>query len=324
LAARDALLASSNLTYYHPMPKIKHSTLSGLVESDSDSGQFIDAMPTPDSAAENKAPGRKARGRPKVAPAKVTKTKAPARRTSGRLNAKAQSKTTAPTKSKRPALADKTNQQYASETEEVEDFEQDEDMVMEGTVEGLAAVKKTKLKPIQKAATGRGKVSKPVKEISRADYSIDDSTPEAPKLESRATKKGGAHKKQIPQEPPPEKVILESQVPAIDIGEDADEEVEQTVSKTAHNVRSRPRSQSRLRQPSVQRRRAGSASDTERNDPALRRKLGEITKKYENLHLKYQDLRELGLKESERNFEKLKKHSEEKTKSGLIRFCMNQ
>jgi hypothetical protein len=167
------------------MPKIKHSTLSGLVESDSDNGQFIDTMPTPDSAAENKAPGRKARGRPKVAPAKVTKTKAPARRTSGRLNAKAQSKTTAPTKSKRPALADKTNQQYASETEEVEDFEQDEDVFMEGTVEDSVSVKKTKSKPTQKATTGRGKVSKPLKEMSRTDYSIDDNTPEALKLEQR-------------------------------------------------------------------------------------------------------------------------------------------
>jgi hypothetical protein len=49
----------------------------------------------------------------------------------------------------------------------------------------------------------------------------------------------------------------------------------------------------------------------------LRRKLGEVTKKYENLHLKYQDLREIGLKEAERNFERLKKQSEEKTKSTL-------
>jgi hypothetical protein len=309
------------------MPKIKHSTLSGLVESDFEDSQFMDAMPTPDSAAENKAPGKKTRGRPKVAPAKVTKTKAPARRTSGRLTAKTQSKTTAPTKIKRQALADKTNQQCASETEEVDDFEQDEDVFMEGTVEDLVAVKKTKPKPAKKAAAGRGKVSKPVKEIPRTDYSIDDHTPEAPKFESRATRKGGAYKKQILQEPSPEKVVLESQVPAVDIGEDADEEVEQTISKTVHNFArpsSRPRSRSRPGQPPVQRRRAGSASDTERNDPALRRKLGEITKKYENLHLKYQDLRELGLKESERNFEKLKRHSEEKTKSGLIHCCMNE
>jgi regulator of replication initiation timing len=38
-----------------------------------------------------------------------------------------------------------------------------------------------------------------------------------------------------------------------------------------------------------------------------------MTKKFESLNVKYQDLREIGLKEAERNFERLKKQSEEKT-----------
>ena len=91
-----------------------------------------------------------------------------------------------------------------------------------------------------------------------------------------------------------------------------DEEVEPVISKPLRST-ARPRDRSRPRQPSVQRHRAGSASDTERSDPALRRKLGEITKKYENLNVKYQDLREIGLKEAERNFERYRKQSEEKT-----------
>jgi hypothetical protein len=92
--------------------------------------------------------------------------------------------------------------------------------------------------------------------------------------------------------------------------DDSNEVVEEIVSKVAHNVR-RPRSDSRTRNHSVQRRRAGSASDTERSDPALRRKLGDMTKKFENLNVKYQDLREIGLKEGERNFERLRKQTEE-------------
>lgn len=52
-------------------------------------------------------------------------------------------------------------------------------------------------------------------------------------------------------------------------------------------------------------------------DPALRRRLGEITQKYESLELKYRDLREIGVKEAERNFDKLKKQSEEKSKGGF-------
>ncbi len=297
------------------MPRIKQSTLSGLVDSDSDDPQFVDAMPTPDSAAENKAPLKKARGRPKVAPTKVTKAKAPARRTSGRLVAKAKAHEAAPVKSKRPALKDKTNQQYASETEEVDDFEHNDDLVMEDAEmeETVVAVKQTKPKATKKKATAPR--SKAVKDTSRTEYSIEDITSVAPIVKSRMTKKKAPVKKDVPQEPSPEKVIMETQtqIQQMEV-DDADEEIEETISKVAHNV-TRPRSQSRPRQQSAHRRRAGSASDTERNDPALRRKLGEVTKKYENLQLKYSDLREIGLKEAERNCERIKKNSEEKTKS---------
>lgn len=297
-------------------PKHGHSTLSGLIDSDSEDAQFVDAMPTPDSAAENRAPGKKARGRPKMAPAKVTKVKAPSRRTSGRLTAKAKTNPTATSKSKRPVLADKTNQQYASETEEVEDFDPDDDVDMGGQdMEGsVVAVKQAKPKTTKKKATAAGS-GKAAKEISTTNNSID-ATPEAPLAQSRALKKRGPSKKEIAADVSPEQVVMETQVPPMDMDADAEEDeiVEKTITKTAHNA-SRARSNSRHRQPSLQRRRARSASDTERNDPALRRKLGEVTKKYENLHLKYQDLREIGLKEAERNFERLKKQSEERTKS---------
>ncbi|KUJ16863.1 uncharacterized protein LY89DRAFT_707311 [Mollisia scopiformis] len=294
------------------MPKLKKSTLSGLVDSDSDDAQFLDAMPTPDSAAENKAPGKKARGRPKVAPTKVTKTKAPARRTSGRLVAKAKAQAAAPTKSKRPALKDKTNQQYASETEEVDDFDANDDLVMDGmeVEETVVAMKPTKPRVTKKKAAAPR--SKAVKDTSRTDYSLEDITPVAPVVKSRVTKRKAPVKKDVPPEPSPEKVIMETQVQQME-ADDADEEVEETITKSI-NVVARPRSQSRPRQHSAHRRRAGSASDTERNDPALRRKLGEMTKKYENLQLKYSDLREIGLKEAERNCERIKKNSEEKTK----------
>ena len=59
----------------------------------------------------------------------------------------------------------------------------------------------------------------------------------------------------------------------------------------------------------------------------MRRKLGEMTKKYENISIKYQDLREIGLKEAERNFERLKKQSEERTagefSTARMRMCVN-
>jgi hypothetical protein len=128
-------------------------------------------------------------------------------------------------------------------------------------------------------------------------------------------KKRAPSKKEVPADPSLEKVVLDTQVlMEIDGSGEENEIVEQTITRTARNA-APARSNSRSRQTSVQRWRAGSTSDTERSDPAVRRKLGEITKKYENLHLKYQDLREIGLKEAERNFERLKKQSDERTKS---------
>ena len=117
-------------------------------------------MPTPDSAAENRAPTKKARGRPKAAPAKVTKTKAPGRRTSGRLIAKTKAEASAPTKVKRKALTDKTNHQHASDTEEVDEFEQEEDTVMRDELDAtVVAAEENKPKATKKhAATGRGKL----------------------------------------------------------------------------------------------------------------------------------------------------------------------
>lgn len=293
------------------MSKVKRaSTLSGLVDSDVEDMMFHE-LPTPDSAAENRAPAKKTRGRPKVAPNKVTKTKAPARRTSGRLTTKSEMTNTAPTKGKRKALADKTNHQYDGETEDVDDFEQD--LVMEDPeVEDVIPAKQTKAKPAKKAAAPRGKAAK----VTRT--SVGDSQA-IHQLAPRATaKKGRPARKEIPDEPSPEKVIQETQQDGMDLDGDADEEVEesvieQSVARIAHN--SRQTSHSRPRQQLISRQRAGSASDTERGDPNLRRKLGEMTKKYENLQLKHQDLREIGLKEAERNYETLRKQSEDKTKS---------
>ena len=259
--------------------KYGHSTLSGLIDSDDDDTQFVEAMPTPDSAAENKVPVKKARGRPKVAPSKVTKTKAtPKRRLSGRLLSKA---TTVAAKPKRKILADKTNTQIVEEIEEV-DESQDEDTEMGDELDATVfAVKENKAKPTKmKAPTGRG-VTKKRAAPKSAPASMDKSL-----------------------------VVLETQVPRVELESTMEEEeIEKPIPKPVHA--SRPREPFHPRQPSLQRRRAGSTSDTERSDPALRRKLGDMTKKHDSLSVKYQDLREIGLKEAERNFERYRKQTEQ-------------
>jgi hypothetical protein len=302
------------------MPKSKYSqnSLLGLVDSDLDNTtvEAFETMPARGSAGEDMVPVKKARGRPKSVAAKVTKTKATGRRASGPKVAPAK-------RGKRAPLTDKTNEQNAgNDTEEVDEFDQ-QDVAMDGEPSGdeldvsTIAVKQQKL-PTTKSKNSR-KVVSSVKDTSiRADHSVPADTLEAPQSRSRApvaTKKSTRGKRQLPVEPKQySEVIPETQASMMEVDCYGDEEVGEPTPRPAARYTTVAPSVSRSRQTSVPRRRAGSASDTERNDPATRRKLGELTKQLENLDLKYRNVREIGIKEAERNFERLKKQSEESTK----------
>lgn len=51
------------------------------------------------------------------------------------------------------------------------------------------------------------------------------------------------------------------------------------------------------------------------NDAALRRRLGEMTNKYESLEIKYSNLKDLASAEAQSNFDKLKSATEMRAKS---------
>lgn len=88
-----------------------------------------------------------------------------------------------------------------------------------------------------------------------------------------------------------------------------------TICRTQHPVKKGGRSTSCSRQENNFRRRAGSASDTERGggDPNLRRKLGDVTRKFENIDLKYRNLKDVGILEANANMDKLRRQCESTT-----------
>ncbi|CAI4219871.1 unnamed protein product [Parascedosporium putredinis] len=51
------------------------------------------------------------------------------------------------------------------------------------------------------------------------------------------------------------------------------------------------------------------------SDVSLRRKLGELSKKHEILESKYRHLQEVGAREAERNFDRLRKQAEERAQT---------
>ncbi|KAI1151630.1 chromosome segregation protein Csm1/Pcs1-domain-containing protein [Nemania diffusa] len=116
---------------------------------------------------------------------------------------------------------------------------------------------------------------------------------------------------EIPETQQPEMEIPETQqVNVEDMNIEEDEQIEElpTYHRPGPSSVQRPQSRSLF---SASRRQV-SASDSESNDPALRRRIGELTLKYESLEAKYRDLRDIGVQEAERNFDRFKKQSEER------------
>ena len=327
---------SQRNTYSHfTMPKAKPAaSLSGLVDTDMEDDTLnMDAFPTPDSNQENIGSAKK-KGRPAKATAKkFTKTKATGRRTSGDS---IPPKKAAPKKkagAKRAPLKEQTNVQHAEDTEEVDEFaaEGNDDMAMDELVETKQPAKRKA--PAKKA----GKQSKK-KHVDQVNV-VEEQPAQQPKAmekdgefeytptATRQTKRPGrpaaqkpkANMRQTSVEPPrQERIIPETQVVMeIDQSEPLEEdENEDTVPQSVFRRTNNARDNTHQRQPAVARRRAGSASDNERggNAPAMRRKLGEMTKEFEKLDMKYRTLREEGIKEANANFEKYKTHSQASAK----------
>lgn len=320
------------------MPKAKPVvSLSGLVDSDMEEDALnMDAFPAQESNQENDSSAKK-RGRPAKAPAKkIANTRATGRRTTGDPIAPKKAPPKKKANAKRVPLKEQTNVQQAEDTEEVDEFtgERDDNMEVDELVETRQLAKRKA--PAKRA----GKQSKKkTEERTNVVAEQPDEQPKAmekdgefeytptakgqTKRQGRAgAQKAKAHVRQISVEPRrQERVIPETQVAMeIDQSEPLEEDVEeedgdavpQSVFRRINNARDNPR----RHQPLVARRRAGSASDNERggNDPAMRRKLGEMTTKFEKLDMKYRTLREEGIKEANANFEKYKTQSQANAK----------
>ncbi|KAI5366298.1 Putative monopolin complex subunit Csm1/Pcs1, csm1/Pcs1 domain superfamily [Septoria linicola] len=253
---------------------------------------------------------------------KMPKAKAAvARRVSG-SKATATKRKAAP-RQPRQALKDRTNLQDGNETEEVDEFDNEE------------AVAKPMAKRAKTTATRKN-----TKAAAQDD---------APKETKTAGAKRGRGAKRAPSPEPmvtipetqPDPEYMEDIEQSIEIDADnMDIEKERTPPPTriyaqrapsvptqpllprpsarAEPLQPRLSGRAASAQPSYQpvRSRDGSVSAPERRggDPELRRQLNDITKKYESLHLKYENLEEIGKTSAESNFEKLKRASDQKAK----------
>ena len=331
------------------------SSLAGLIDSDLEDDILHDSieMPSPDSNQENVektarivAPAAsKGVSKPKASAAKLRKVKPASRRLSGGAGVtKAKSATTTKPRGRRAPLKEQANQEHNSDTEEVDEFQAAEAPVLKDKTNVPAQEKTVADKP-KKQPVKRGRkptAEKPQLEMASAAATKNTSkatpavqvdgefeyTPTTSKtLKAKPKPKRGAGRptarnKETTTEPETlHEEIPETQADPMDLdpttttnqaAEDEDEFPTSVYKRVNH-----ARSYSKTRQPSVARIRANSnTSDSERTSNVdLRRKLGETTKKLESLELKYRNLRDVGIKEAEANFEKLRKTSEHRAKS---------
>jgi len=292
--------------------------------SEDESRDELNAFPTPDSNTENKAPARKPRGNvaqmAKTAAAKkaTAKAKAPARRASGTsvLGVKTQgagvAKRPAP-KTSRKALAELQNAN-GSDTEEVDEFDADAENAAPVAVE----VKTSRRGRPPKAKQTEDVVEEPAAPARKTRKAAEREPAPKKETKSKVAPKSRATKRAPAPEPEPEAITIPETQPDPELDEmDIEQSIEMEEIPESMPPPQRP-SARRVQQRGAARqtlatRRAGSASDTER-DPALRRKVGDLTKKLEAMTVKYDTLKEVASSGKENNFDQLKKRTEQTTK----------
>ncbi|KAJ4360165.1 uncharacterized protein N0V89_000725 [Didymosphaeria variabile] len=303
----------------------RHGTAANLSftvdsASEDESIDELNAFPTPDSNTENKAPTRKPRGKvaqmakPAVATKAAVKAKTTTRRASGNsvLGAKKQGAAVAKktgARGGRNALAERPNNN-GNETEEVDEFDVEEEPIApvehKTTRRGRPATKARAAQEEAELAKEPGPRKRGRKAVEKEHAPKKEAKPKAA-AKSRATKHVHAEADAtiLETQPEHEPELMEFE-PSIEI-----EEVPESMPDPPKPAPRCARQTSRTtRQASAGPRRAGSASDTER-DPVLRRKVGDLIQKLEAMSVKYENLKEAATSGRESNFDQLKRKSEQ-------------
>lgn len=291
--------------------------ISDLLDTDmEDSTNFIDENSILSSASEagSLAPATKKRRQPQATKNRVTKPKAAPRRAKKSPQRTVNNPSKKPTGAKRKALEEHVNgqasrpdnnqQPVTNKMGEASDDELESPKTLgEQSVEVTAVPKAKKTKRgTKKTVTGQGEeVVDQTPTIARSGHLQGGLPKDLPKVISKAS---AASRSKAVSRP----VIPESQPEPMETEPESQEHSEIAALPP---IKSRARAGSSNRLDSTFRRRAGSASDTERGgDPNLRRKLGDVTRKFENVDLKYRNLKEVGISEANANMEKLRKQCE--------------
>lgn len=312
------------------------------MSSDTGEGKNDDivAQPILDSNQENAlaTKGRVTRGRPKSAPTRATRTKTAVQRLSG--NSAITKKKSGPRKkavAKNTTLKEQTNDQHSGSVEDVagpkggleHGSKNDDDAISMDELDAKEA-------PVEQPAKPGRRTRKqpelepepepePEPEISVVNIENDgefEYTPTVARQGMLSQKASLAQQAEAGKSNPlaehryAQKTIPDTQDVQMDLdgshfpGED--DSLDEAIPQLGFQRSSNKRSSSRQPRPLLSRKRMGSNSDVEKivNNSSTQQRLSNMTKKYEELENQYKKLRDVGIKQAEANFEKLKVQSE--------------
>lgn len=290
------------------MAKNAPFSLSAMVDTDGDeSGSDQAAMTARASNKENAPVGAKRKaGRPKADPKGSTKTK--------RMNTETTAvKKPAPPKAKggkKKAPLVEVNANSKAPVDEVDDFAQSDTAASAQKRQNQKVGAKRKAIDDQAGRPSKVRATKRVGQNTKARDA--DCTPLTNSRSNRgqAPEPGESEVEDtVVQEIPETQVATESEA-----GDLSDEDIAAQAGGKAGTARGKKHGPN-----AVQRDRSGAASkrpgsssnsDQGTSEPDLRRKLGEMTRKYDSLSARYRDLRDVGIKEAEANYEQLRKQTE--------------
>ena len=311
--------------------------ISTLIDSDmQDSSQFnnedtIESIETNDRSPE---PPKKKGGRPKGSKTRETKAKTAPRKPRTASSTTTKSKGPSKAGGKRKPPSEQTNAQSVSLTAQRSPTTINKDHAPVATNDESEDELDSPKTITQDVARGknvqnekRGAVAQKKRKHAAQDDRTEDGSPSA--VQGNPSEPGGNARSEATDIPATKKARTRPMVAKKQpinqerqqISMNAEECGEETatsqrrIMSPASRAIERPRALSRSRQEPQYWRRPGSASDTERagGDPNLRRKLGDITKKFENVDLKYRNLKEIGIAEANANVEKLRTQCEATT-----------
>lgn len=296
------------------------ASLSNFIESDmEDEHDEIDTLL--DSNDKNIVAGKSG----KKGPGRATKAKTAITRNT-RLQA-AQSKSAPIVAIKKPMPRKKNTAKrtvFKEQTRDEDDSNDDEigDREQAGRVIGKEKSAGSAIEPVSNHPAKRGRPAKKGKDELKEESLQPVKTTEndgefeytpvavrtAPKKPGPTAKHGPSGRPDVPAEPHSQKIIPETQLPSLYQETQSPEEDGGTEEELPQSSLPQRRFSGKF----LSRKRAGSVADVDKatENPASRRRIGEVTKKLDAIDVRYKNLREVGIKEAEVNFERLKAQSE--------------